>query len=332
MRVTLADIRDTVLITLTCVVAGVLVLAPYNLGVPLCALALSWLAYRHGFPLAVGVALFAGGVLAATLLLGGSSPAEAVMVSAVMLLAGPWAASRMRHRSPWLVFGVIVVAVFGCTFGALAIAQASVGSTLPAFFTEQAKLGAAEAQRLWKSWGVSNAALEAQVATMQLMMAQVLPSVFVLAAALSSLLSVYAVGWVGRRQGQQLNALPPLAELDLTWHLTWGLILGLGGLAVARFTGRMGSPLAALSWNVVVLTRGALFLQGFAVFAGLYRKAKLGFVGRMLGYVLLVITEMVTPLVIPIGLVSLTGLVDLWVNLRKLPRGGEPVPETAGEV
>lgn len=328
MRVTLADIRDTVLIALACIVAGVLVLAPYNLGVPLCALALSWLAYRHSFPLAVGVAIFAGAVIALT------SPAEAVMVAAVMLLAGPWAASRMRRRSPWLVFTVVAIAVLGCTFGAIALVQAAAGSTLPAFFAEQARAGAAEAAALTKSWGLSTSAtVEAQVASMQIMVGQVLPSIFVLAAALSALLSVYAVGWVGRREGQELNALPPLAELDLSWHLIWVLIAGLGGLAAARFGGQMDGALGALSWNLVVLVRGALFLQGFAVFAGFYRKAKLGPLGRWVGYVLLIVTEMVTPIMIPLGIVSLTGLVDLWVNLRKLPRGGEPpVPETAGRL
>lgn len=326
MRLSLADMRDTVLIAIACVVAGVLVLAPYNLGVPLCALALSWLAYRHGFPLTVGVAVFAGGVLALT------SPAEAAMVAVVMLIAGPWAASRMRSRSPWLVFAVIAAAVFACTFGAIALAQAAVGSTLPAFFAEQAKLGAVEATSIAKSWGMSSAATQAQLAAIQMMIAQVLPSVFLLGAALSALLSVYAVGWVGRRAGQEIRALPALGDLDLSWHLTWGVILGLGGLAAARFTNQMDGALGALSWNVVVLVRGALFLQGLAVFAGLYRRAKLGAVGRTLGYVLLAITEVVTPIAVPIGLVSITGLVDLWINVRKLPRGGEPLPEPIGRV
>lgn len=326
MRLTFADIRDTVLVGLACVVAGVLVLVPYNIGVPLCALALSWLAFKRGFGLAVFVALAAGGVLA---LMG---PLEAALASIVMLVAGPWAASRMRSRSPWMVFGVLTVVVFAATFGEIAIAAAASGSNLPAFFAETAKQGAAQAVSTAQSWGASTAALQGQIGAMQVMIAQVLPSVFFLAAALSALLSVYAVGWVGRRAGRELKELPPLGQLDLSFHIAWPLIAGLAVLAIVRYTGGANGPAGAIAWNLAVLARGALFLQGVAVFAGLYDKAKLGGIGRTIGYVLLVLVEVLTPVLIPIGLVSITGLIDLWLNIRKLPRGGtgEPAEEPVG--
>jgi hypothetical protein len=320
MRSRLADIRDAVLVGLACVVAGALVLAPYNVGVPLCALALSWLAYRRGFLTAVIVAVVASLMLALT------SPIEATLIGVVMLIAGPWAAWRLRNGSPWGVFGVVCAAVFVATFGAIAIAQAAAGSTVASFFTDTARLSAAEASSTAASWGASAASVQSQIGAMQVVLTQIMPGIFLLTAGLSALLSVYAVGWVGRREGEVLRSLPPLAELDLSFHLTWVLIAALGMLSAARFLGQPSGVLSAIGENLTLLVRAALSLQGLAVFAGLYRRAKFGVVGRWAGYALLAVTEALTPLVIPIGLVSITGLIDLWVNIRKLPRGGEPGP------
>jgi hypothetical protein len=60
------------------------------------------------------------------------------------------------------------------------------------------------------------------------------------------------------------------------------------------------------------------FLQGVAVFAALYERAKIGRPARSLGYVVLGVTEMLLPLV------SLTGFADVWLNLRRLPREKHP--------
>jgi uncharacterized protein YybS (DUF2232 family) len=62
--------------------------------------------------------------------------------------------------------------------------------------------------------------------------------------------------------------------------------------------------------------RWVLFAQGVAVFAGLYERVKVSKAGRAFGYATLAITEAFLPLV------SLTGLVDVWLNFRKLPRDG----------
>jgi uncharacterized protein YybS (DUF2232 family) len=161
---------------------------------------------------------------------------------------------------------------------------------------------------------------------MQATLAQVMPGLFLIGAGIAALLTVYGVGWVGRREGQELRCLPPLERLDLSFHLTWVLIAGLGGLAFSKWLSQPDGIVSAVAWNLTILARAALFLQGMSVFAGLYRRAKLGRVGRGIGYVLLLMTEALTPLFIPIGLVSITGLIDLWVNIRKLPRGGGAAP------
>jgi uncharacterized protein YybS (DUF2232 family) len=69
--------------------------------------------------------------------------------------------------------------------------------------------------------------------------------------------------------------------------------------------------------NALRITQWVLFLQGIAVFAALYRKVGLGRLSRTFGFILLGVTEAFVPLV------SMTGLIDMWVNVRKLPRDGQ---------
>jgi uncharacterized protein YybS (DUF2232 family) len=65
-----------------------------------------------------------------------------------------------------------------------------------------------------------------------------------------------------------------------------------------------------------MIVRPALALQGLAVFAALYRRISVGRVMRIIGFVLLGLTEVLVPSV------SVLGLVDLFLNLRKFPRAG----------
>jgi uncharacterized protein YybS (DUF2232 family) len=68
--------------------------------------------------------------------------------------------------------------------------------------------------------------------------------------------------------------------------------------------------------NVLRIVRSLLFIQGVAVFAALYRKMKAGRVTKVIGFVLLALTELFVPSV------SVVGAVDLFANLRKIPRAG----------
>jgi uncharacterized protein YybS (DUF2232 family) len=72
-----------------------------------------------------------------------------------------------------------------------------------------------------------------------------------------------------------------------------------------------------------MIVRPLLFLQGAALFATLYRKAGAGRVNRAIGLALLLLTETFVPSV------SILGVVDLFANLRKLPRAGGGAPSAA---
>lgn len=324
MRPTLTDMRDTVLVALACLVAAPLVLALPAVGVSLCALSLAWLTYRRGPVVAAVVLVAAGAVVAA------QSPLEGLLVAAVLAVAGPYAALAMRKRSPWHLVGIVFVAVLAGKVGGLAIEAAALGTDIPGLYRQATQVFLDALVRSSKDAAVSATDMTLLDAAVRELFAQ-WPGWLIVESALAGLLAVYAVGNQALRAAvADAKRLPSLDKLDLTWHLTWGVIVGLALLAAARFTNQPSGPVAVVGLNVMRVTGSMLVLQGFAVFAGLYRKAGVKSLGRAVGFTVLAITEPLTAVLVPVGLVGLTGLVDLWVNIRKLPRGGEP--DTAEEL
>jgi uncharacterized protein YybS (DUF2232 family) len=129
-----------------------------------------------------------------------------------------------------------------------------------------------------------------------------------------ALLGVPLVARAGRSFGRPVNRYPAIAETDLSFHLVWPTILGLALLA-AGMAWQNGTGIAyAIGFNLLMIVRPALFLQGLAVFAMLYRRMKAGPVWRVTGLILLGLTELVVPSV------SVLGAVDFFANVRKLPR------------
>jgi uncharacterized protein YybS (DUF2232 family) len=140
---------------------------------------------------------------------------------------------------------------------------------------------------------------------------------------LSTLVSIPFVARAGRALGQPVKSYGPLADADLTFHLVWPVILGLGLTALGTMWTQVPAWLLIAGDNVLRIARALLFIQGAAVFAALYRKMKAGRVTRVIGFVLLALTELFVPSV------SVVGAVDLFANLRKIPRAGSEPTVTA---
>lgn len=133
---------------------------------------------------------------------------------------------------------------------------------------------------------------------------------------LAALFVVVVAGVSGSRLDPRIHTLPVLADVDLDPRVALLAIVTVALLAVGRFTSSSVPMIEQLGLNLLVIARMVFLLQGLAVFAGLYRRAKVSRPVRILGFALLGATEMLIPLV------SLTGLADIWLNLRRLPRDG----------
>jgi uncharacterized protein YybS (DUF2232 family) len=147
-------------------------------------------------------------------------------------------------------------------------------------------------------------------------MAATWPSTVVYTIAPGMLFGVSIVSRVARSAGVEARTYPALADTDLSFHLVWPAIAGLTLLAVGTFWGHGQGTVYDVGMNVLLIVRPALALQGLAVFAALYRRIGVGRVMKTIGFVLLGLTEVLVPSV------SVLGLVDLFLNLRKAERRG----------
>lgn len=285
-------------------------------GLPLAAAAMAGLAYGGRSWWAVFAAA-AGGVLA-TLIghttiyvvvlplvgveLGESAPlAYGALSVASLLLVGPVACWHLRTGSAYRTMTLIAVGLSALQAITLAVFAAGAGRSLQTFVVASVAAMAEQA-------GALSDMQEAIVAAW--------PGLLVSMNGFVAVLAVAILGRAGTRRGVDVRTLPPLARLDLDVRVTVLPIVAIALLAASRLELAIGPTLEVLGLNALIVARWVFFLQGVAVFAGLYERAGFPRLTRSLGYMLLGVTEALVPLV------SLTGLVDVWLNMRRLPRDG----------
>lgn len=288
-------------------------------GVPMMALSLALLAYRKGKTAAWAVA-----ALAAVLVILVDRVSALLVVPSAM--AATAAASALKKNSAIKVAVLLSAVVFAgyasMTVGMFLVRGHSiteVATSAPRLVYEEA---AAEVEALPLS-AADEKALLGELREARKTLSEgfgLLPMMFVLMAAVTGVLTVVAVSWAGRRTDVGVGRLPPLSSVDLSPWLVLVLVLAVAFLAAASFTGRTGGWMAQIGWNLFGVARWTFFVQGLAVLSALHEKAGYGPGRRAFGYIVAFLAEVF------VFATSLMGLVDMWVNFRRLPRDGrEPV-------
>lgn len=314
MTPTPADIRNAVLLSVATFAAGfVTPVMPY-VGLPLAAFALGWITYRFGSAsasiLAVAaclpVALFGPSVLDV-------SRGDAAFVAVALLAMGPGAAWALRRYPALLVAGGLTLLISGA-FLVSPIGAQTIRETL-AVWKQAFEMAATNGSV------VDPAALRVNATAFLQLLSMSWPSLAVYLIGTGAVIGVPLVARAGRALGQRANTYPKLQDVDLSFHLVWPVIAALGLMAVGTFWQQGVGPVYATGLNLLMIVRPVMVLQGLAVFAALYQKVGVGRVMRTIGFVMLGVTEVFLPSV------SVLGVVDLFANLRKLPRAGGATPE-----
>lgn len=284
------------------------------IGLPLAAAALAALVYG-GRTWASLAACIAGGAMAGLLasvtvyvvgfpLVGVATTLRAPyiytgMVIAELILVGPVVARTMRRRPALETTVVVTAALTALQVAALAVLAAGAGQGTSEYLTAAVQSLAAQA-------GMAEEVAETVISMW--------PGALVTVNGLTAMLVIVGVGVVGTRFGIVLRRVPALATLDLDARTVVLPIVAIALLAAGRLPVAIAPTLDVMGKNLLVVARWVFFLQGIAAFAGLYERRKIARPIRALGFMLLGVTEAFVPLV------SLTGLADIWLNLRRLPR------------
>jgi hypothetical protein len=306
-------IGDSVMLFVSIVIGTALAPAIAFVGLPIAAAGIAGLAYRGNvalaaFAAAVGVAVV--GVLNVSNVVFVAPVLAAVVLTVVLLPKRP-----LQTVAAALVAVLAVASMVGD-----ALLARSQGTTLPAVYVTQSQGLVAE---MTKALGAS-----APVETLRALkdgaqiVASAWPSAYFQTAVFVGVLVLGAVVWAARRVDRPL-AVPPVSRLDLSAHVLWVFVAGLFLLAASYASFAGSSTLGVVGLNLVLCARTLFFLQGFSVVAGLLDRAGVGLGGRILALAVLAALDVFTLVV------SFTGLLDFWINFRRLPRDG--AVQTAAE-
>jgi len=310
-----AGIRDASLLSVA-VVLGVL-MAPQLavVGLPVAAAGVAGLTYRGKVALAAVAAALGVGAVAALQRIDivFVAPAVAAILLAVVMLP---------KRSAQVVGAVLVGILTLASAGFEEVLARTQGTTLAAMAALQMQQAVGE---LTKMLGPSaSAELVSRLKEVAQTMSTAWPASYFESAVVVGVLVIAAIAWVARRAGREVNV-PPLARLDLTPHVLWVFVVGLLLLAASYGAFSASKALGVAGLNLVLCARTLFVLQGLSVSAGVLDRTGVGLGGRILALAALAALDALTLVV------SFIGLLDFWVNFRRLPRDGvTPAPTQAG--
>jgi hypothetical protein len=301
-----AEFRDMALLS-AAVVLGVALSSEFAfIGSPLAAMGLAGMAYRgRVLPAAVSSAF---GVAAVAIL----QPASVIFVAPALIAV--FLAVVLLSKIDAQVIGAMLTAVFAVAgAGRDIVLLKGEGTTLYALLSSQ--LNTTVAQQA-KAAGSTAETAKAMHDTVTVLLS-LIPLMYFVTGLVTAVAVIYGIAWAAKRTDRAVTV-PPLSRLDLSPHVLWPFVVGLFALA-ASYT----SIANAATWGTVGLNLvwccGALFsLQGFGVSAGVLERTGVGPGVRILALAALAVIDAFL-VGLPLGFV---GLVDFWVNFRRLPRDG----------
>ena len=277
------------------------------IGLPIAAAAAAALAYG-GHSVIAAVALAVGVVIAGlahTWSALFAVPAVLAVLAAIVLL----------RRFSYVAVGAGLIGVFtvaGYAFDTvLAAAQKR---TLEQEIVAQGKILAAQAATVADP--KTSGELAKQIIEVYKQAVVILPSLYFVLGTFLAVLVIAAIAWVAHRVDEPV-AVPAFDRVDLPPLIVVGAVVGLlaAGIARAASAGPLWTAIAA---NFILCTGYLLLIQGLAVYSALLKRAQVGTPGRVAAYVVLLVLDLL------LHIVALTGLADMWLNFRRLPREGRP--------
>jgi hypothetical protein len=282
---------------------------PY-VALPVCALALADMTFR-GHP--VRAAALAGGTVAIAALLSGPRGAAIAGLGLLGVLA---AVAWLGRGSPWIALVALALAY---SLGLVAVDAADAwiaGGSLAEGLRGAAEANSQVAATVAGLAGVEDAAAEAEGLTQTLFMTW--PASYAVTGMATAILVMSAVSWVARRRGRARQGLPPLAEVDLTPHVLWLPLIGVGCLVAGRLLAEQSVILTAVGYNALLLAWPLLVWQGLAVITERIGKREVSTALRVAVYAAALLLEVL------LFAVSLLGTVDIVANFRKRARADSP--------
>ena len=245
--------------------------------------------------------------VATSLFMGNEAIAEAVAVCVLAIAVSiVMALGRMTPGMACALTGVGTALVLGADAAVAAVAGSSISETISSVV-----------EMSISSVDVSSAEAQLIANEVREIMATFWPLSYVLVALGACLLAQFGARLVIRSRGLTELFSAPFSEFDLPLWPVAVLVAAILGAALGQGLGESrGSLITMVSLNVLMALRFAFAAQGFAVLLWFFR-AK-GMPAGFAAFLSLAAFFLEMRFIV----MSIVGLADFWLNLRRLPRGG----------
>lgn len=161
-----------------------------------------------------------------------------------------------------------------------------------------------------------------QVQGMLRFIPRVLPGIFIVSFGIISCVNYVFSTHILKRYNVEIKQMPPFIKWDLPWYHVWGVILGLVLILIPNMSGPDSSNpgtfdniIDIAGYNLTIIFGVLYLILGISVLFGIFARFKIGTLWKIFIFAFLWFFFGSAFIVFP-----LLGLIDIWVNFRKLKR------------
>lgn len=142
------------------------------------------------------------------------------------------------------------------------------------------------------------------------------PGILIVSFVIVSVINYVATSAVLRRYNINIKPFLSFNELDLPWYYCWGAILGLVLVLVPPTGQNFDKLVDIIGFNLIIIFGLLYLVLGISVLWGILERFKVPFIWRVSIFIILGLFFGFAILILPF-----LGLIDIWVNFRRLKRG-----------
>lgn len=143
---------------------------------------------------------------------------------------------------------------------------------------------------------------------------KILPGILIVNFSLISILNYYFSYVFLNRYSIEIKPFKPFKEWDLPWYWCWGIIIGIILIIITSFNPGYNNIILIVGYNLLIIFGFVYLILGISVIWGFFDRFN---IKNFIKVIIIIVVFIIFGLVIFLPVI---GLIDIWVNFRRLKR------------